>query len=215
MNYFVYELKRTLTADKAGTYTLGPALVTGTLSTASTGPATPTKRLVAVAPAVRVEVRDVPTPRPATYCGGIGNYHLAASATPTALRVGDPLTLTLDIERQAGERIAGLDLGSRPGCEPQLAADFEIVDRNPTGRTEGDVKRFEYALRPKRAGVSIPALAVSVFDPDTKNSRRSPPSPSRCPSRRRAGWARVTWSVRSAVPERRRSSRGRRAFSRT
>ncbi len=29
VNYFVYELKRTLTAEKAGAYTLGPALVKG------------------------------------------------------------------------------------------------------------------------------------------------------------------------------------------
>ena len=30
------------------------------------------------------------------------------------------------------------------------------------------MKRFEYALRPKRAGVGIPPLAVTVFNPDTE-----------------------------------------------
>ena len=30
------------------------------------------------------------------------------------------------------------------------------------------MKRFEYALRPKRAGVGIPAVAVTVFNPDTE-----------------------------------------------
>ena len=30
------------------------------------------------------------------------------------------------------------------------------------------MKRFEYALRPKRAGVGVPSLAVTVFDPDTE-----------------------------------------------
>ena len=72
------------------------------------------RRLVAVAPAVPVEVREVPVPRPATFCGGIGNYRLAASASPTSLRVGDPLTLTLDIERGPSQRIAGPDLGAGP-----------------------------------------------------------------------------------------------------
>ncbi len=126
------------------------------------------RRLVAVAPAVPVEVREVPVPRPATFCGGIGNYRLAASASPTALRVGDPLTLTLDIER--GQASGSLDLISAPdlAANPQIAADFEVLDKNPTGRREGEVKRFEYALRPKRAGVGIPPLAVTVFNPDTE-----------------------------------------------
>ncbi len=168
VNYFVYELKRRVTAQKAGTYTLGPAIVKGSFVAGMEGSSYTGRRLVAVAPAVAVEVREVPDPRPATFCGGIGNYRLAASASPTALRVGDPLTLTLDIER--GQSAGSLDLISAPDltANPQVAADFEILDKNPTGRKEGDVKRFEYALRPKRAGVGIPPLAVTVFNPDNQ-----------------------------------------------
>ena len=168
VNYFVYELKRKLTAEKAGTYALGPAIVKGSFVEGMEGSSYTGRRLVAVAPAVPVEVREVPAPRPATFCGGIGNYRLAASASPTALRVGDPLTLTLDIER--GQGSGSLDLISAPdlAANPQIAADFEILDKNPTGRKEGEVKRFEYALRPKRAGVGIPSLAVTVFNPDTE-----------------------------------------------
>ena len=126
------------------------------------------RRLVAVASAVSVEVREVPLPRPATFCGGIGSYRLAASANPTTLRVGDPLTLTLNVEREQGS--GSLDLISAPdlAANPRIAADFEILDKNPTGRKEGELKRFEYALRPKRAGVGIPTVAVTVFNPDTE-----------------------------------------------
>jgi hypothetical protein len=82
--------------------------------------------------------------------------------------VGDPVTLTLDIQR--GQQSGSLALISAPdlSANPRLAADFEIVDKNPTGRSEGEMKRFEYALRPKREGVTIPALAVTVFNPDTE-----------------------------------------------
>jgi hypothetical protein len=168
VNYFVYELKRKLTAEKAGTYALGPALVKGSFVEGMEGSNYTGRPLVAVAPKLSVEVREVPAPRPGTFCGGIGNYRLAASASPTALRVGDPLTLTLDIER--GQASGSLDLVSAPdlAANPQLAADFEIVDKNPTGRREGELKRFEYALRPKRAGVGIPAVAVTIFNPDTE-----------------------------------------------
>jgi hypothetical protein len=168
VNYFVYELKRKLTAEKAGTYALGPAIVKGSFVQGMEGGRYTGRRLVAVAPAVSVEVREVPSPRPSSFCGGIGSYRLAASASPTALRVGDPLTLRLDIER--GQGSGSLDLISAPdlAANAQVAADFEIVDKNPTGRREGEAKRFEYALRPKRAGVGIPALAITVFNPDTE-----------------------------------------------
>lgn len=168
VSYFVYELKRRLTAEKAGTYTLGPALVKGSFVAGLEGGSYTGRRLVAVAAAVPLEVRDVPTPRPATFCGGIGNYSLTASANPTALRVGDPLTLTLEIER--GPTSGSLDLVSAPDltANSQIASAFEILDKNPTGRKVGEAKRFEYALRPKRADVGIPALTVTVFNPDTE-----------------------------------------------
>ncbi len=216
VNYFVYELKRKLTAEKAGTYALGPAIVKGSFVEGMEGSSYTGRRLVAVAPAVSVEVREVPAPRPATFCGGIGNYRLAASASPTALRVGDPLTLTLDIER--GQASGSLDLISAPdlAANPQIAADFEILDKNPTGRSEGEVKRFEYALRPKRAGVGIPSLAVTVFNPDTETvlGDRDQADCARR-SRRPVAWMRGTLSGRSPVPGHRRSSRGRRGFFRT
>ena len=168
VNYFVYELKRKFTGEKTGTYTLGPAVVKGSFVGGVRGNNYTARRLVAVSSAVSVEVAEVPAPRPATFCGGIGDYRVKASASPTNLRVGDPLTLTLDFER--GQTSGSLDLISAPelAATRQLAEDFEIVDENPTGRKEGEMKRFEYALRPKRAGVGIPSLAVTVFNPDTE-----------------------------------------------
>ncbi|MGO9471307.1 MAG: BatD family protein [Isosphaeraceae bacterium] len=168
VNYFVYELKRKMTAEKAGMYSFGPAIVKGSFVAAIEGSSYTGRRLVAVARSVPVEVREVPLPRPATFCGGIGDYRLAASANPSELRVGDPLTLTLAIER--GPASGSLDLISAPdlAANPRIAADFEILDKNPTGRKEGEVKRFEYALRPKRAGVAIPPVAITVFNPDSE-----------------------------------------------
>lgn len=168
VRYFVYELKRRFVPEKTGSYALGPAIVKGTFVDGSDGKSYTGKKVVAIAPAAPVEVREVPAPRPATFCGGIGEYRVAASASPVELRVGDPLTLTFDIERGAAS--GSLELISAPdlSANPQVAADFAIVDKNPTGRSEGNVKHFAYALRPKRAGVAIPPLTVTVFDPDTE-----------------------------------------------
>ncbi len=61
-----------------------------------------------------IRAREVPSPRPATFCGGIGDYQVAASASPTALRVGDPLTLSLDFKRGRSSGSLELDQGARP-----------------------------------------------------------------------------------------------------
>ncbi|MBS0201808.1 MAG: BatD family protein [Planctomycetes bacterium] len=167
IRYHVYELTRTMTPEKTGVYELGPATVKGAFVSGVEKDELIGRRLVAIAPAVSIEVKEVPLPRPPTYCGGIGEYQISASANPTKLRVGDPLTLTIELER--GTKSGSLELVSAPDLEsvPQLAADFELIDKNPTGRIEGSIKRFAYAMRPKRPGVSLPALSVSTFDPGT------------------------------------------------
>ncbi|MDB5387200.1 MAG: hypothetical protein JWM11_2846 [Planctomycetaceae bacterium] len=168
VKYYVYELARVFTPEKTGNYQFGPGIVKGTFVADFNGSEYTAKRLVAIAPAVSVEVREVPTPRPPTYCGGIGSYKVAATASPTKLRVGDPLTLTVELER--GDQSGSLQLISAPDLSaiPDVVANFDLIDKNPTGRIEGAVKKFAYAMRPKHPNISIPALTVTLFDPQSE-----------------------------------------------
>jgi len=158
-DYFVYELDRTFGSERTGSYTFGPAVIKGTFAT----------RIIAIAPPVKVEVLEVPTPRPANFTGGIGNYRVTANATPDKLRVGDPMTLNLLFSQ--GKDSGSLELISAPDLSalPEIAERFDIVDKNPVGRVEKNSKKFAFALRPKRAGVSIPAMTLSTFDPASEN----------------------------------------------
>lgn len=168
IEYFVYELERSFVAKKTGTYTFGPVSVKGTFATGITAREYDAARLVAIAPAVSVDVVEVPSPRPANFIGGIGNYLVSASATPIKLRVGDPMTLTLQFVQ--GKDSGSLDLISAPDLNAiqEVSDQFDIVDKSPVGRLENHSKKFAFALRPKRAGVSIPALSLSTFDPTTE-----------------------------------------------
>ena len=168
INYFAYELTRKFVPEKTGRYEFGPALVKGTFVEGLNGQEFRGRRIVAIAPAVSVEVREVPSPRPATFTGGIGEYLAAASANPVRLRVGDPLTLNLEFAR--GSQAGSLELISAPDLSgiPEIVENFEIIDKAPTGRVDGDIKKFAYGLSPKRAGVSLPALHLSNFDPTTE-----------------------------------------------
>lgn len=171
IKYFSYELSRTLTPDRTGTFTLGPAIIKGTFVAGLERREYLGRRLVIIAPAVNVEVREVPSPRPPNFCGGIGDFQVAASANPHQLRVGDPVTLTLDIQKS--DQSGSLELVSAPDLSAieSLSEDFDLVDKNPTGRVEGSVKRFSYALRPRKAGIGIPALTISTFDPKSETFR--------------------------------------------
>lgn len=168
VNYFVYELSRTFTPERTGVFSFGPGIVKGTFVADFDGSEYTAKRLVAIAPAISVEVREVPSPRPPTYCGGIGTYKITANASPITLRVGDPLTLTLELER--GDQSGSLELISAPDLHaiPEIAANFDLIDKNPTGRIEGSVKKFAYAMRPKHPDVNIPPLTVTMFDPQSE-----------------------------------------------
>jgi hypothetical protein len=165
VDYFVYELSRRYTAEKPGPYAFGPAMVKGRFVAGEQQAEFVGRRIVAVTPAVTVEVREVPSPRPASFIGGIGEYHVAASASPSKLRVGDPLTLTLEFAR--GNQAGSLELIAAPDLTliPEIAQNFDILDKAPTGRVNGDIKTFAYAMRPKQPGVSLPALTLTTFDP--------------------------------------------------
>lgn len=166
VEYFVYELTRSFVANRTGTFTFDNALVKGVFVTGEKEGEYQGRRIVAIAPSIAVEVKDVPTDRPDNYTGGIGQYQMSASATPTSLRVGDPLTLSLEFAQ--GKQGGSLDLLSPPNLRllQDLVDDFEIVDSNPTGRLEGNTKKFSFALRPKRPDVNIPAIKLSSFDPE-------------------------------------------------
>ncbi len=165
IDYFTYELTRAFTAEKTGMYVFGPAAVKGVFVDGNSVDELKGKKIISIAPALSLEVSDVPSPRPATFCGGIGEYPWRSSASPTKLRIGDPLTLTLEVER--GPFCGSLDLISAPDLSaiPKFVDDFDLIDKNPTGRVEGTTKKFTYAMRPKRANVSIPAVSISSFDP--------------------------------------------------
>jgi len=168
VDYFVYELKRTFTGKQPGSYRFGPASLKGSIVNGLAGRQYSGRHVFVVAQPQTVEVRAVPVPRPPAFCGGVGSYKVLATASPTALRIGDPLTLTLAFEALPGS--GSLDLISAPdlSANAKLAEDFDIIDKAPTGEAKGAVKRFAYGLRAKKAGPGIPPLTVSTFNPATE-----------------------------------------------
>lgn len=115
-----------------------------------------------------VAVRPLPEAgRPEGFTGAVGRFRVRASATPTEISVGDPITLTIEV-RDVGDG-STIDLANlRPpdlGADPALEG-FRIPDTPTTGVADGRAKTFTETLRPERDDLTeIPGIAFSSFDP--------------------------------------------------
>ncbi|MFT5467567.1 MAG: tetratricopeptide (TPR) repeat protein [Verrucomicrobiales bacterium] len=125
-----------------------------------------------------LKVLDVPSQgRPANFAGHIGSYRINASATPTKVNVGDPITLTIAID--GPQYLAHVGLPALGG-QANLARDFRVPDEMSAGEIQGNYKVFKQTIRASNAQVrQIPAIELPFFDTQsgTYQIARSTPIP--------------------------------------
>lgn len=167
--YRQYTLSLDYTPTKEGEFTFGPLSFKGTVITDVTSDRQAvTKDVYTIGPAVTVRV--IPPPdegRPDWFTGSVGkDMKAAASFDTTVCKVGDPLTLTLDVTGAisiSNLRTPILNL------QPELAKDFHIYDDNATADTLPNGKRFKYRIRPTRDGtLEFPPIKLAYYDTVTR-----------------------------------------------
>ncbi|MBU4152849.1 MAG: BatD family protein [Proteobacteria bacterium] len=111
-----------------------------------------------------VEVFPLPEEgRPVDFTGLVGEYSVAVTATPTKVKIGDPITLNIQI---AGPSVAGASLPSL--AEGLGVNDFKVPDEMAPGEGSAVLKTFTQTIRARHAGVrQIPSLHLAYFNPDT------------------------------------------------
>ncbi len=163
--YREYTLSLDYTPTKEGEFTFGPLSFKGTVITdVSADRQAVTKEVYTIGPAVTVRV--VPPPdegRPECFTGSVGKGMKATAAfDATACKVGDPLTLTLELTGPisvSNLRTPILNL------QPGLAKDFRIYDDNVAAETLPNGKRFKYRVRPTREGtLEFPPIKLAYYD---------------------------------------------------
>jgi hypothetical protein len=163
--YWEYGFTLDYTAQIEGDYTFGPVTLKGAIITGADdrGQAI-MDEVFTVGPAVTVRVVPPPeTGRPDWFVGSVGRGLRAVASLDTAVcKVGDPLTLTLEITGQIS--VANL----RPpllGLLPGMTDDFRLYSEPFATETLADGKRFRYRIRPLKHGtLEFPALPVAYFD---------------------------------------------------
>jgi hypothetical protein len=102
--------------------------------------------------------------RPEEFYGLVGRHTISASATPTTVSVGDPITLTIRI---GGNRY--LKPVQWPALEqvPGLADNFKIPTEKASPVIEDGHKVFTQTIRANNDQVTeIPPIRLAYFDPD-------------------------------------------------
>ena len=112
-----------------------------------------------------LELNVLPLPdegKPAEFYGLIGQYTISATAEPTKVNVGDPITLTIKI---GGSKY--LKPVKWPDLEsvPELANDFKIPTQKASPTVENGFKVFTQTIRANNDHVTrIPPIQLAYFD---------------------------------------------------
>ena len=94
--------------------------------------------------------------KPAGFAGWVGRFQVEASASPTEVSIGDPVTLTVSVS--GSEYLDHVELPAL-ARDPEIEKDFKIPEEMAAGVVRGDVKQFTQTLRPKSADVkAIPPI---------------------------------------------------------
>jgi hypothetical protein len=113
-------------------------------------------------------VKVLPLPlagRPADFSGAVGQFSIEASASPTQVATGDPITLQMKISGRGNfDRVSSQLLGSNADWKTYgVKSHFEAADSDGF---QG-AKTFEQPIVPNSASVTkISPLSFSFFDPE-------------------------------------------------
>jgi hypothetical protein len=154
-----------LTAVKSGALTLGP-FTANVIIVLPNGFFGEQKQVVLATEAVSVQAQSLPEEnKPANFSGAIGDFKMTATAGPTTLTVGDPVTVCVQISGRGA-----IDAVALPAQDAWR--DFKTYP--PTAKLENadqfglqGTKTFEQIVSPQNSDVhELPPLTFSFFNPD-------------------------------------------------
>lgn len=151
---------------KAGTATIDPYKAKCTVTVPSNFGFSRPYQFTKASPPIGVEVQEIPVNgRPADFTGAVGQFQASVTVDQTTVVANQPLTLKLKFEGRGNAKLIDLPPLNLPPT-------IEIYDTKFDAKffREGtSYKEFSLTLIPRQPGpVTIPALAISAFDPQAE-----------------------------------------------
>ncbi len=123
------------------------------------------KPIKVVSPELHFKVIELPTTgRPKNFTGAIGDFRLTTSASPQHVEIGEPISLTIEIEGKGNfDRVEPPLFPTTPDWKTYSpTSDYSGKENIFSGK-----KRFEQAIVAKSSTLQqIPSLSFSYFDPE-------------------------------------------------
>ena len=116
---------------------------------------------------ITINVKDLPSPKPSNFSGGVGNFEISSKTDKNELNANDALTYTVKLTGTGNIELIKPFIIDFP-------KDFEVYDPKITekifqGGNKRSVKTFEYLLIPRYKGdYKIPSYNFSFFDTKQK-----------------------------------------------
>jgi len=118
---------------------------------------------------IKLKIKPLPElDKPDNFAGTVGRFTMDVLAKPTEVKVGDPITLTINIRGEGNIQTIG-----EPVIAPGDEKDFKIypaeTDTTITDRGDGirGEKLFSKVVEPQHEDIDIiPAISFSYFDPE-------------------------------------------------
>jgi hypothetical protein len=118
---------------------------------------------------IKLKIKSLPElDKPEDFAGTVGKFTMDVLAKPTKVKVGDPITLSMNIRGEGNIQTIG-----EPKPAPGTEKDFKLypteTDTTITDREDGirGEKLFSKVIEPQHEDIDmIPAISFSYFDPE-------------------------------------------------
>ncbi|MDE6380954.1 MAG: BatD family protein [Muribaculaceae bacterium] len=122
-----------------------------------------------------VDVKALPSPQPADFSGGVGQFSISSSLPSASLKTNQPASIVYEVKGSGNIKYVKLpDLNTLFPKQLEVFSPTTEVDAVSKGSSVSGSVKFDYSFTPLEMGqYQIPEVALVYFDPATGRYERS------------------------------------------
>lgn len=124
---------------------------------------------------LEIEVKPLPTPQPADFSGGVGQFSITSSLPSSNLKTNQPASIVYEVKGSGNIKYVKLpDLNALYPKQLEVFSPTAQVDASSKGATVAGSVKFDYSFTPLEMGqYHIPEVTLVYFDPSTGRYEKS------------------------------------------